>query len=277
MFDIQTRGSIGLLETAIRKTNAPMPKAVSAMMAFAANPPQIAPPADGELERAALDVLIAGGDPLADPTCQRLIAARNIAEALPSGTLETAIMARLVETLTAHADQIIDGFRVPFNAAAEAIEAARPDLAGLDLDQHLNVLNRGGDVATSFVAVRDGNNTIEQIVTGWIALTRLVRRSVTPHRIRIMAAVPHSELDRFKPKPSAWDLANAGYALELPTIDEYIARQESNRPEPVPSYEHQWREEQRTTAEPIREAFDAVMAEHGSVIARSNDKENWRR
>lgn len=40
MFDIQTRGSIGLLETAIRKTNAPMPKAVSAMMAFAANPPQ---------------------------------------------------------------------------------------------------------------------------------------------------------------------------------------------------------------------------------------------
>lgn len=180
----------------------------------------------GDLPSAVVAAILADRDPSTDPDVQRVITAHALmANAGLPDAITGAAIEDIREVCLAHRDQIITGWRVAFDEAAAALAAAHGRIGGLDLDDAVSILAKGGDIADSWATARAADRTISAVVDGWSDLMRLIRVNPDPrHRALRLAALSLEQYRTMPAKLSGWDAVRAGLRLSLPTLDEYRAR-----------------------------------------------------
>jgi hypothetical protein len=175
---------------------------------------------------AVADALIDGRDPLADQTVRHQLDVKVLNASGIGDQVQEFAWKRATEAVTEHADALVKSWRTPFTKAAKAMTDAAATIGDHSLDDSAGILRLGGRAADTWAAAQNAQTTIAAIITGWLALAMVVRRSPVnrDQRALIVADLEPDtwrDLDR---DVSAWDLARAGHPLSLATLDEHRDR-----------------------------------------------------
>lgn len=176
------------------------------------------------------DALLAGRDPATDKTVTRLLTIRQL-KSNDTMAIEQDARNRFIERFRTYSGDLIDQWADAFDSAADTIREEVPHLGNVDLNRDAEqVLNRGGDIATHFLAARDANNTIELIRECLSTLgTATSMFRIDKHRTGNLVITP-ATLEQWETHElyyrsyTAWELANLGLTLSFATPTEYTER-----------------------------------------------------
>lgn len=179
-----------------------------------------------EIAHAMTTVITKGKDPATDPDIVRMLNARRLAE-LANPALEDAKL-RLVEAIRTNADEFLGPWQEAFTKAGDTMRKHHPDVGPVDLkDDASEILDRGGNIATVFVAVRDADRRCELIIDTLNTLAMITNRKIAgDYRSLVMTNV---DLDTWEGlelyrRHTAWELTKLGLTLDLAGPDEIRAR-----------------------------------------------------
>lgn len=183
----------------------------------------------GDVGGAVVDVLAAGGDPLADLDVQR-----GVLRQMMSGhvaRMRGALAERRRAFAEEHGPIVADTLRPIFDEAAAAIVAAREVLGDVDLEQLDGIWQRGGPAGAAWAEVQRAEQTITSIVrlrgrlgagTGSAERFRILTIAEVPAEVYARENMYESEARQHHQK-RPWDIVRRGWRLRLATPEELRA------------------------------------------------------
>ena len=182
--------------------------------------------ATGDAVYAALD---AGRDPATDAEVQRTITAAYLDNPGMAAAVREAAYGRARAVCNDHADEIVDAWRKPFDAAAAVLASAHERLGHVQLDNADAILRHGGDIADVWAKARAAVSTVRAVRLGWTSLAEFTGAVKVDNHFRVLSLIdPTVEQwlgDRLRESnPDPWDATLKGYTLDLPTFAEYRQR-----------------------------------------------------
>ena len=180
----------------------------------------------GEFEEVVIAALLADRDPASDPEVQRVATAHNL---MSNHGLADSIGGAATEAIRdacrTHRDRILTDWRKAFDQAATTLTTAHARIGDLPLSETGPILAKGGDIAAVWATATTAEQTIDQILSGWVGLMTLLRVSLDPrHRSLKLASLTLDQWRDLSPKLGAWDALCAGLDLSLPSLEEYRSR-----------------------------------------------------
>lgn len=180
---------------------------------------------------AVLDVLAAGGEPLADAEVQRR-ALRHLL--IPHvSRMRGAYNERVKAFTDEHAASIVASFAEPFDEAAAVIVAAVPILGDVNLEDTSGIAHMGGAAGKAWAEVIVAEDTIKSVLAAWGNVARDAKTIRGPgggERFRpglAVGAIADVDVDEYvadrieQQTIRPFDAARRGWRLRLATPDEY--------------------------------------------------------
>lgn len=188
------------------------------------------------IAEALVDALAGDRDPFSDPAVQAAMTRETIANRHSFGGLTEAARVRLLETVTASVEDIVESFKPAFNKAGAKLATAHATLtsAGVPTPDAPEVMNRSLPIAAASI---DARNTLETIREIWSVIDLVLNatgRSSGAAGGRTAQIIDTGDatsgevrqLEQGR-KADPWAALNAGYTISLATpteVKERVAR-----------------------------------------------------
>ena len=163
-------------------------------------------------------------DPAADPQVQRIVTNRQLPD--HDETITEDLTHRVRDTLQADLANVLNAWRIPFNASAKSLKAAHDVLGPVDLSNTSKIIRGGPTHAAAWGNAQTALATIETVASGYNMLRVFLTGRLLPKQHR-MAAFAHVTADQWldmdidNQVAEPWVALGLGLNLALPSFESF--------------------------------------------------------